>query len=244
MSKEIEDIVLNLMPKILKKAHDRPYGMKRLRSKLYWLSVIDSVESIVEASRQDNRESLILDIGCGIGFMSKIFSNLGFHVVGIDTRFNVVWKDPMLGGCNFIQSDGLHLPFSKNKFSCIGAFAILEHVEDNHMLLSEINRVLKVDGVLCVSQLPSFLGLTEIHRRAMRSKFHRYYKKKEIQLLLEKHGFKLIHLSYDHFLPQFLPFDLLNVFWNRWARFLYRADSFLSLLPFSHSFNIICRKVG
>lgn len=242
---QLEDIVFNLMPEILKNAHDLSSGPERLKSKLYWISIIELLSSVMTVMEHDNGQHLVMDAGCGIGHMSKILSSCGFQVVGIDIKSNDLWKKLQTNNLQFFQSEVLHLPFQERTFDCVGAFAVLEHVKDSHSFLCEVNRVLKKGGVLVISQLPSAFGWTEFSGRVLKKSVHeRYYKKNEVLSLLRDEGFQVLHFSYDHFMPQFLPFTFLNKIWNRWATGLQKIDRILSLLPLSHSFNIISRKLS
>ena len=160
---ELQDIVFNLIPEILQSTSDLSSGSKRLKSKLYWMNLIKLLLLVIRTMQNENCEHLILDVGCGIGHTSKILSRFGFEVVGTDINSNDVWKKIHTKNLQFLKSDILHLPFQERTFNCIGAFCVLEHVNDrydSHGFLDELNRVLKVGGILIISQLPSVFGLT------------------------------------------------------------------------------------
>jgi len=197
----------------------------------------------MKAMENDDNENLVLDVGCSIGHMGKILSICGFEVVGTDIKSNDVWKKIGTNNLQFFQSDVEHLPVQEKTFNCVGAFAVLEHVKDVPSFLYGVNKVLKDRGILIISQLPSAFGWTEFPNRVLNKSVHeRHYKKHEVLSLLNENGFQLLHFSYDHFLPQFLPINFLNKIWNRCAKGLHKIDRVLSLLPLSHSLNIICRK--
>lgn len=100
----------------------------------------------------------ILDAGAGTGKVSRYFSESGHHVVGLDLSpgmlrevvsnpfFNAEQEFPVLG-------DMLSLPIESNSFDGVWCMASLVHIkkEDRPRAISEFYRVLKPDGVLCIS---------------------------------------------------------------------------------------------
>ncbi len=107
----------------------------------------------------------ILDLGCGEGRHS--ISQYLVHqpaIVGVDLNLNDLLtahtrltdfvshapsKSP--GYCEFVQANGLKLPFADATFDKVICSEVLEHVPDYHGMLDEIRRVLKPQGRLAVS---------------------------------------------------------------------------------------------
>ena len=73
----------------------------------------------------------------------------------------------------------------------------LEHVEHDDEAVGEIARALKPGGLLILN-VPAFKWLWGPHDVALMH--HRRYTKRQIKDLLERHGFKLLKLSYSVFL--------------------------------------------
>jgi ubiquinone/menaquinone biosynthesis C-methylase UbiE len=243
-----ENIIENVVIKVKKEvdAHnfDLSSGPLRLRSKLYWLKIIDVVQPVTLLHTD---YGLILDVGCGLGHFSAILSHLGFQSIGIDLHHNNSWNYfKKHRRCQFVKADGLCLPLKEKLFDCVGAFAVLEHVADEPSFLDEIYRVLKPQGTLCISQLPSAVSFNEILQISKlfpEIKDHeKKYKKHQFSHLLRDSGFKVISIRMDHFLPFIVPFTSMRRSWNQVTRLLYTLDKILSILPVSHSFNIIAQK--
>lgn len=125
----------------------------------------------------------LLDVGCG----SKPYREL-FDVdeyIGIDIE---------VSGHNHSSSnidkfyDGKAVPFENNSFDHVFSSEVFEHVFNMDELLSEINRVLKVEGNLCFT-CPF---VWEEHEQPF--DFARYTSF-AVEHLLEKHGFELVRLT-------------------------------------------------
>lgn len=89
----------------------------------------------------------VLDIGCGPGNSSKILSDTGAEVTGID--FSQKMIDVALAkypNISFHQADAENLPEANNSFDVIIANYVVHHFADPKKVFSEIARVLKPGG--------------------------------------------------------------------------------------------------
>jgi SAM-dependent methyltransferase len=82
--------------------------------------------------------SMALDLGCGDTVHRDVCESAGFRYVGLDYSNK---KAPLLG-------DGHALPFRDNCFEFVLMIAVLEHIQYPLVLMQEVNRVLKVGGIL------------------------------------------------------------------------------------------------
>lgn len=120
-----------------------------------------------------------LDVGCG----SKPYQNL-FKLesyTGLDFD-----KD----GTNFNPDadylyDGTHFPFDNEVYDSCVSSQVLEHVFEPGQFLSEINRVLKIDGILLLTVPFVWDEHEQPYDYARYSSFGSKY-------LLEKHGFEVL----------------------------------------------------
>lgn len=98
--------------------------------------------------------SSVLDIGCGDGFfLRELRPHVDGHAyfAGIDRDKESIAKACEMGAdCRVGELEEL-LPFESAKFDVVFAGEIIEHVADPDFLLSEIKRVLKVNGVLVLT---------------------------------------------------------------------------------------------
>lgn len=97
---------------------------------------------------------LILDVGCGNGWVAKYFVSKGKKIVSMDIALKnpvkVLQENP---GENHaaIVADAYHLPFKKNSFDTIIASEIMEHVYDPKIFITKLLEVLKPGGKLIIT---------------------------------------------------------------------------------------------
>lgn len=155
----------------------------------------------------------VLDLGCGNGYYSYLFSklNLSLKITGIDRHVNAIEdakRDVREKNVEFILGDAEKLPFSENSFDKIVMSEIIEHVKDDTGVLKEAKRVLKSGGILALTTPnkgypflwdPINWFLEYFFNFHIKSGFFagiwnqhiRLYKPEEIEKKLEKVGFKV-----------------------------------------------------
>jgi SAM-dependent methyltransferase len=150
----------------------------------------------------------VLEIGCGSGFVlggirdvlptarltaTEIYAN-GLHYAASRV------SQPS----QFLQVDARKLPF-KDEFDLIGAFDVLEHIEEDELVIKNMRQSLKPGGslILTVPQHPwlwSKVDEIACHKRR--------YKRKQLSLLLRQNGFEILQdTSFMFFL---LPLMLIQ----------------------------------
>jgi len=121
-----------------------------------WCSVLFNPYFIARASlyreirrfaAQDFSGRNILDVGCGAKPYQQLFSAAAKYI-GID----------IAGGGHFDQAkevdqfyDGQNIPFPDNSFEVVICTQVLEHAASPEKLITEISRVLKPAGQLCLT---------------------------------------------------------------------------------------------
>ncbi|HEY0256082.1 MAG TPA: class I SAM-dependent methyltransferase [Candidatus Methylacidiphilales bacterium] len=97
----------------------------------------------------------LLDVGCGVGQVVRALQEQGLRAHGIDvseTSIEIARKSSE--ACQVY--DGQRIPFPDGNFQAVGAFNVLEHVEDPIAFLDEAGRVLAPGGRMIISS-PNFL---------------------------------------------------------------------------------------
>jgi ubiquinone/menaquinone biosynthesis C-methylase UbiE len=157
------------------------------------------------------RGARILDVGCGIGNISKRLSAYGYEIIALDREVKLLssLKDivnntkrtfPMY----IVAADAKGLPFKDSFFDGIIMAEVLEHIENPKEALSECNRILKTNGMFCLS-VPSsytekFYGL--LHPKYFENAGHiNIFKKDSLCDLLKKSRFKVCGIHKENFEP-------------------------------------------
>ncbi|MFZ2399735.1 MAG: class I SAM-dependent methyltransferase [Smithella sp.] len=94
-----------------------------------------------------NTESL-LEIGCGTGYvlsgLSSAFPEKKYTGADIFTS-GLKFAASRVPQANFIQMDARHIPFN-NEFDVVGAFDMIEHVEEDEQALSQMYKAVRHGG--------------------------------------------------------------------------------------------------
>jgi ubiquinone/menaquinone biosynthesis C-methylase UbiE len=143
--------------------------MKTVYSKTIGYSPLENVElgkmeNVIKVCRiimndyyQIRQNDKILVAGTGEGTETELISKeFNLFTTGIDLNISIHGKGNNKNTSLSIQNLG-YLAFLDNTFSIIYSYHVLEHVNDHLLVLSELNRVLKPDGVL-------FIGFPNKHR--------------------------------------------------------------------------------
>src|SRR5262249_34566427 len=87
-----------------------------------------------------------LDVGCGLGRLMILFDRLGFDVVGIDSNEREVDFVRSTLGFRAFRASLAAYSFGLERFHCVMAAHILEHVTDPHAFIDQLRRLLLPGG--------------------------------------------------------------------------------------------------
>jgi SAM-dependent methyltransferase len=118
-----------------------------------------------------------LDIGAG--------SNSVLPVAVETIRLDVVIPIPV-GRGPFVRASGLELPFRDSTFSLVALFDLIEHVDDEAQLLSEVRRVLEPGGAV-LATVPAHQWLWSRHD--VQAAHVRRYSPKDLRAAFRSAGF-------------------------------------------------------
>lgn len=97
----------------------------------------------------------VLDVGCGVGQTVRLLTERGLQAHGVDVSETSIAFARQHAG-RFQIYDGHTLPFDDRSIAAVGAFNVLEHVEEQIALLDEMTRTLRPGGRMVISS-PNFL---------------------------------------------------------------------------------------
>ena len=123
----------------------------RYRTSLHDLRREDLVLSLIAPRNGE----VILDLGCGVGHCSFRVSGTGAEVIAADSALAAL----SLGRREYrlqypVRADARQLPFGGTSFDRVIGIELIEHIEEQDALFSELSRVLRVGGTLLLTTSP------------------------------------------------------------------------------------------
>jgi len=197
----------------------------------------EGIERQLKSFAQKYKRKKVLDVGCGMGNYTSIFTqHNNNNVTGLDLQNVVVDK---YNNFTFVQGDATKMPFADNTFDLAVSFDVIEHVPKDIRMIEESFRVLKKSGHLYFGT-PNKTRLTNTILRKMGKEreypldlgedpilgptIHiREYTSNELFKILKKVGFvKIVITPYWFGLP-FLPYGLIHTpsFLQKYCQYLF-----------------------
>lgn len=155
-------------------------------------------EMLDGARMSDRRSDKILDVGCGIGFISQLYPN--FDITGVDISDEMLKRNPF----KWQKARVEELPFPDNHFDYVVCRSLLHHLEEPSLGLKEMFRVLKPGGKwICWD--PNYSFLINLFREWFQntnrfSHLHKSFTVNELRNMLEETGFAVDEVKYIGFL--------------------------------------------
>lgn len=139
-----------------------------------------------------NKDSIVLDIGCGGGRLTKSIAPHVKKIYGIDYSKELIKsaKKSKLSNITYKTMDGEKLDFNKNTFDVVISQAVInKDMCKAKPTLKSIKKVLKPNGKIVIKMIYSSWG--------KEFKFKSGYNKKEITNILKKLNFRNIQVRID-----------------------------------------------
>jgi SAM-dependent methyltransferase len=163
----------------------------------WWFSGRRRLLKFLISSLGIRRNSLVVDVGCGVGSNLAFLKSMGLRVIGIDSEMYSLSFAKTLSGGPLVNGDLLRLPIKSDSIDLMIATDIFEHIEEDVLGMKEIYRVLKRGGKAIIT-VPAFMFLWGIQDRVGMHK--RRYTKKEFLKKIESERFTILKSSYFNFL--------------------------------------------
>lgn len=119
---------------------------------------LSNSESQVKLIKQYKNGAHLLDIGCGEGFFLFSASRSGYTTKGIELSQDAAEYARREFGLDVEAKPFEALRFPENHFDVITLWQVLEHVPHPRLILQEVHRILKPEGLLALST-PDIGGL-------------------------------------------------------------------------------------
>ncbi|MBF0524032.1 MAG: class I SAM-dependent methyltransferase [Deltaproteobacteria bacterium] len=151
------------------------------------LGVSDWKRSFVQKLKGQDTKPRMLDIGCGNGRYLLTFSRLGFDVTGIDLSDDHI-QDVRKRGFKAEKASWEEFE-PPEKFDCIAAIHIIEHVVDPHLFMDKIKAMLAPGGIIII-ETPFAEDSGEFEQR-YRDVYHTmFFDHFTLSILADWHGFE------------------------------------------------------
>jgi len=147
------------------------------------------------------------EIGCGTGFVlsciKETFPTLSLYGSDIYAE-GLHYAKKRLGNIEFFQMDAREVPF-ENEFDTIGLFDLLEHIDDDELVLSQIYKALRNDGGVMLTVPQHTFLWSQIDEEACHL---RRYNRQKLKSKVERAGFKTVDII--SFVSLLLPIMMVS----------------------------------
>jgi len=113
-----------------------------------------------------NSKNVVLDLGCGTGFLFPHLREKVEMLVGLDFSPNILKlaKKRTTDNVSLIRADADYMPFRKHVFDVVFAFTLLQNMPNPAKTLDEMKRVTKPYGKMVVTALKRKFSLETFQR--------------------------------------------------------------------------------
>lgn len=168
-------------------------------------------------------EGLLLDVGCNDCSITKFLPSNGCDYLGVDLSMSALEEGKPHGR---VQCDACSIPLTNGTVDILVCSEIIEHLEEPHRMLKEIERVLKPKGKLVISTPNRESAFLQVQNSLHMPKFHDWkyveshfqtYSPEEFDTLLKQHGFTVVKKAKSTAFPPFkltkrrFPFRVFRV---------------------------------
>ena len=151
------------------------------------------LRGVVERFTDRFRRLDMLESGCGIGGVVgelRRFPHLRLTASDIYLH-GLRYARPRFADVAFIQLDATAMPFQA-EFDIVGAFDVLEHIQDDERVMQGVNRALRPGGLFLIT-VPQYQWMWSALDEVVRHK--RRYSRSDLRRKLRRSGFELLFAS-------------------------------------------------
>ena len=202
--------------------------------------ILHFLKKYFQYKKSDIHSLKMLELGCGNGSILHHLERNGIDIEGADIFLEGLKLCRQITNAPLYHLDARHLPFLEN-YDIIGAFDMLEHIQNDSEVLQEIRRSLKPEGIIIVT-VPASQALWS-NFDDMAHHYRRYSQKILIELF-EQNGFQIEYISCFFFFlfPAKYLFRLVRNLFKLPQRNLDEYTE-LKLIPIFNSFALALMKI-
>jgi 2-polyprenyl-3-methyl-5-hydroxy-6-metoxy-1,4-benzoquinol methylase len=131
-----------------------------IKNRSHQIRIKKSIKIIKKYSEQKSEKLKILDVGCGTGEIAEQFQKLGLDIYGMDCAENQLELANRKGIKTKYGDMRSDFPYENQQFDVLFLGEVIEHLVDVRPFITEVNRVLKIGGLLVVTT-PNLAGLND-----------------------------------------------------------------------------------
>lgn len=148
----------------------------------------------------------VLEIGCGIGGVIGALRTLqNLRLTGSEIYIQgLQYAREKMPDVEFIQLDATNIPF-RDTFDVVGAFDVLEHIEQDELVMRQVRETLHPGGLFVVT-VPQYQWMWSRLDELVHHK--RRYSRRQLIERLERSGFEVVYAT--SFVTTLFPFMMLS----------------------------------
>ena len=178
-----------------------------LQARSFWCRTRNRVlRRVFERFTDRTRPLDVLEIGCGIGGVIDALRRVpNLRLTGSEVYIQGLrYARARMPDVNFIQLDATEIPF-RAEFDVIGAFDVIEHIEEDELVMRQVHAALRPDGLFIVT-VPQYQSLWSTLDAIVHHK--RRYSRRELTGKLQRAGFEVVYAT--SFVTALFPFMLMS----------------------------------
>ncbi len=138
-----------------KRSNMRHYDKQAAIYNVQYLEEQDNKISDILTSTELSSKELVLDVGCGTGFLFKHINKRVGHLVGIDLSQKALQeakkRTKNMTNVALVRADADNTPFQDHTFDKVFAITVLQNMPDPTKTISEMKRVSKPQAIFAVT---------------------------------------------------------------------------------------------
>lgn len=200
---------------------------------LQWKSVMD------DTICNNIKINKYLDIGCNNGYITVEFGKImGLHkdnIYGIDVESFTFQNIKPISGFTFNYYDGYKIPFDDNTFDFITCIMVLHHIKYPNVILSEMRRVLKQDGVILIKEhniydepliwlthlehlLYDSISYNILYNDFINNYYFNGFTKSDIKKMFTSYGFRKISIKNNDIIDKYYSYNPTKHYYYLWKK--------------------------
>jgi SAM-dependent methyltransferase len=178
----------------------------------YW-GVRESIKKIV---KEKGKNIKILEIGCGLGYLTYSLNKEGLNCLGLDISSEAVKEAKTNFGDHYIAGDVHEFAITnENKFDVIIFTELIEHITDVFSFISSLKSLLNFDGkIILTTPNKSFFPLETVWATDLPPVHYWWFSEDSIKYIAKKLSLKTSFIDFSKFYsnnPKLIDFNQIPI---------------------------------